>query len=416
MMERGQQYPSILNEAISFYVGSWKGQLSIYGLTILIALIVALGVDLGAGLPEESILVITITIVIVLLFILPLGFALIKRLTSNGVFDETFFPASTAHQIARAWVRSHESSVTIREIEMQLEVWARHSEERKREILLLEGRLKDLQDYVARCKEIPEPYFSIPWESIKTRYSQLLYLSVLKNVESASADPLAYAVVRLLGNQSTETLDEVLGHSPLAGPTAYQSISSDLAEHLNSANSSVRAAALAALAEINSEDSFRLIANSFDDPSEDVRNAAAHALYGLNPDFAASFTRALREGSPERRRKIGAAIAGSGLATNAINNLTGGGREKTYGAFSVLFLMAKTGEIHPLMQAIGKHPNVEVRLTAIKLLALSNQPEVLPAFRNLVMHEQLPPEVCAAITDAIYAIDTQARERAPSVA
>ena len=81
---------------------------------------------------------------------------------------------------------------------------------------------------------------------------------------------------------------------------------------LENANSSERAAALADLAEAGGDDSFRLITKSFDDPSVEVRNAAARALYHLNPELAASFTRALREASPERRRKIGAAIAGSG--------------------------------------------------------------------------------------------------------
>jgi hypothetical protein len=141
-----------------------------------------------------------------------------------------------------------------------------------------------------------------------------------------------------------------------------------------------------------------------------VRNAAARALYHLHPDLSASFTRALRDASPERRRKIGAAIAGSGLATNAINSLTGEGRDRTYDAFSMLFLMAKAGEVQPLMQAIAKHPDNEVRLTAVKLLALSNQPQILPAFRNLAARENLPADVHVAVMEAIYHLSTQARE------
>ncbi len=153
-----------------------------------------------------------------------------------------------------------------------------------------------------------------------------------------------------------------------------------------------------------------MIVRAFDDPSAEVRNAAARALSELWADLAASFTRALREASPERRRKIGAAISGSGLAANAINSLTGESRERTYDAFSILFLMAKAGEVQPLMQAISKHTNIEVRLTAIKLLALSNQPQVLPALRNLAAREALPAEVQSAVMEAIYLISTQTRE------
>jgi HEAT repeat protein len=141
-----------------------------------------------------------------------------------------------------------------------------------------------------------------------------------------------------------------------------------------------------------------------------ARNAAARALYTLEPDLAASFTRALREAPPERRRKIGAAIAGSGLAANAINSLTGEGRDRTYDAFSILFLMAKAGEVQPLMQAIAKHPNLEVRLTAIKLLALSKQQQILPGLRNLAARDSLPTEVHTAVMEAIYLLSNQTRE------
>jgi len=190
----------------------------------------------------------------------------------------------------------------------------------------------------------------------------------------------------------------------------------DWAKRLKSTNSSDRAAALVDLAEEGGEAAYNLIAKSFDDPSAEVRNAAARALCSFHSDVAASFTRALREASPERRRRMGAAIAGSGLAANAINNLVGEGRDQTYDAFSILFLMAKAGEVQPLIQAIGKHANVEVRLTASKLLALSNQSQVLPALRIMAAREPLPPDVHSAVMEAIYLLSTHVRESVPSLA
>ena len=164
------------------------------------------------------------------------------------------------------------------------------------------------------------------------------------------------------------------------------------------------------LGEAGGDESFTLITKSFDDPSVEVRNAAARALLSLQPDVAASFTRALREAPAERRRKIGAAIAASGLAANAINSLSGEGRDRTYSAFSILFLMAKAGEVQPLMQAIAKHPNVEVRLTSVKLLSLSNQQQILPGLRTLASRDALSPEVHTAVMEAIYQLSNQSRE------
>ena len=112
----------------------------------------------------------------------------------------------------------------------------------------------------------------------------------------------------------------------------------------------------------------------------------------------------------ERRGRIGAAIASSGLANEAIGSLTGESRDKTYDAFSLLFLMSKAGEIQPLMRAIEEHPNTEARLAVVKLLALSGQPDVLPAFRRMAVRGTLPPEVRSAVMEAIYQISSQAGE------
>jgi hypothetical protein len=192
-------------------------------------------------------------------------------------------------------------------------------------------------------------------------------------------------------------------------------ISAHILELLNHEASTDRAAALADLAQIGGEEPFELITKSFDDTAVEVRNAAARALYDLSQDRAGSFTRALREATPERRRKIGAAIAGSGLAVDAINSLSGEGRERTYDAYSLLFLMAKCGEVSPLMQAISRHSNLDVRLTSIKLLALSHQQQVISSLRHLAAREALPPEVHSALMEAIYSISTQARDHAPSL-
>jgi hypothetical protein len=184
-------------------------------------------------------------------------------------------------------------------------------------------------------------------------------------------------------------------------------MTSDLQHALRSNNPVARASAIAELPRVGGEDAYHRITTAFDDPSPEVRSSAARALFDLQPDRAATFTRALREAEPERRRAIGAAISSSGLANEAISNLTGESRDKTYDAFSLLFLMSKAGEVRPLMRAIEEHPNAEVRLAVIKLLALSGQPEVLSAFRRMAVRGSLPAEVRSAVMEAIYQITSQ---------
>jgi len=201
----------------------------------------------------------------------------------------------------------------------------------------------------------------------------------------------------------------------MTAPAEPDYISADVTKQLTSSKPAERAAAVNDLPRFGGEDAFRHISAAFDDQSAEVRSAAARALFDLQEDRAAAFTRALREATPERRRKIGSAIATSGLANEAIRNLTGESRDKTYDAFSLLFLMSKAGEVQPLMRAIEEHPNIEVRLAVVKLLALSGQPDILPAFRRMAVRGSLPPEVRSAVMEAIYQISSQSPAEAGSM-
>ena len=145
-----------------------------------------------------------------------------------------------------------------------------------------------------------------------------------------------------------------------------------IATYLNSVDPYKRAAAVAELARSGSQDAFSRIVVCFDDHSSHVRNAAARALRKLEPDRTVDlFNRALEEASADRRKNIGAAIAASGLATDAINNLASESREDTYNALSILFVMAKTGEVAPLVQAVEEHGDDEIGRAVSKLLTLS---------------------------------------------
>lgn len=172
-----------------------------------------------------------------------------------------------------------------------------------------------------------------------------------------------------------------------------------------------RATALLELASGGGEEAFLSICLGFDDEAKEVRNSAARALYKFPADttekVADNFTRAIRESPPPRRRQIGAAIASSGLADDLIGNLTGESRDITYLAFSILFLMAKCGEIAPLIRAIESHPDNEVRLAIVKLLTLSGQYEILPDLRRLAVRGSLPVEIRSAVMEAIYQISSQ---------
>lgn len=174
--------------------------------------------------------------------------------------------------------------------------------------------------------------------------------------------------------QVDETVTVAAIHDPVeAVPQPVgEEVPDAVGSYLRSVDPYKRAAAVAELGRTNAEDAFSLIVTCFDDQSPQVRNAAALALRALNPlRVVDSFNRALEDASAKRRENIGAAIAGSGLATDAVNNLASDSREATYNALSILFVMAKAGETKPLIHAIEEHESDEVRRAVIKLMTLS---------------------------------------------
>jgi HEAT repeat protein len=144
------------------------------------------------------------------------------------------------------------------------------------------------------------------------------------------------------------------------------------------------------------------VAQSLDDPSSEVRKKAVRDLYELDPDRAATLVNdALRAGSPQERRRIGTALADSGLLYEAIDDLMAENHESCYGAFSLLFLVAKAGVVEPLTTVIEKHPSLDLSLAIIRLLASSGEPGVVPALQKLSIDTSLPPELQSAAAEAV---------------
>jgi|SRR5829696_7671555 len=147
---------------------------------------------------------------------------------------------------------------------------------------------------------------------------------------------------------------------------------------------------------------FEQTADLLDDSSPAVREKAVRDLYQMDPDRAASLVNdALRDGSPEERRRIGSALADSGLLYEAIEDLMAENHENCYSAFSLLFLVAKAGVVEPLSRVIEKHPSLDLSLAVIRLLASSGEPEVASTLKRLASNQALAPELRSAAAESI---------------
>jgi len=102
----------------------------------------------------------------------------------------------------------------------------------------------------------------------------------------------------------------------------------------------------------------------------------------------------------EERRRIGSALADSGLLYEAIDDLMAANHEHCYSAFSLLFLVAKAGVVEPLSSVIEKHPSLDLSLAVIRLLASSGEPKVASTLERLAANTALPAELRTAAAES----------------
>lgn len=168
---------------------------------------------------------------------------------------------------------------------------------------------------------------------------------------------------------------------------------------------------------VPANDSIDPFAEPLEDLSLEQQDVMVRSFYEHNPDQAASLLNvALRESSPGQRRKIGTALVSSGLVKDALNNLTSEKSKDTYRAFSLLFLLAKAGEIDPLVQVIETHASLELRVKLIGLLVSNGERESLDALRRLAVNKSLPRELRSTIVDSLNQFDGQTRDSRSSAA
>lgn len=173
----------------------------------------------------------------------------------------------------------------------------------------------------------------------------------------------------------------------------------------NDEESSVRAAAVTSLGEIAHESVFAPVIMAFGDEAREVRAAAARALSRMDFDRAEAYVRLIEMADAERLRKVAQACIKAGMASQAIERLISEDRRLAYEAFSLLSLVAKSGEIEPLVDAICEHGEVNVRLALIRLLGTAGEPEIATTLRHLAVRDGLPEKVRSSIMEVVYKMD-----------
>jgi HEAT repeat protein len=173
----------------------------------------------------------------------------------------------------------------------------------------------------------------------------------------------------------------------------------------NDPESAVRSAAVTSLGEIQHESVFAPVLMAFADEAREVRAAAARSLSRMNFDRAEAYVRLIETADDESLRKVASACVKAGMVGQAIDRVISEDRRLAYEAFSLLSLLTKAGETEPLMEAIGGHPEMSVRLALIRLLGTTAQPEIANQLRHLAVRDGIPENIRAALMEVVYKID-----------
>ena len=132
----------------------------------------------------------------------------------------------------------------------------------------------------------------------------------------------------------------------------------------------------------------------------------------MNFDRAEAYVRLIETADMETLRKVAQSCIKAGMASQAIERLISEDRRLAYEAFSLLSLLAKSGEIEPLVDAICEHEDVNVRLAIVRLLGTAGQSEVATSLRHLAVRDRLPEKVRSSIMEVVYKMDQTADVRA----
>ena len=163
----------------------------------------------------------------------------------------------------------------------------------------------------------------------------------------------------------------------------------------------VRSAAVTSLGLINHETVFVHVAVALADEAREVRAAAARAVSRLSFDRADAYIRVIESTDEQTLRDVAQACIKAGLAAQAISRLASEDRRQAYESYSLLALVAKAGEVEPILDTIECNRDIEVRLACIGLLDVAAQPQLRGRLKRIADNGGVPEKVRRAIIETL---------------
>jgi hypothetical protein len=150
---------------------------------------------------------------------------------------------------------------------------------------------------------------------------------------------------------------------------------------------------------------FAAVLLGLSDETREVRAAAARSLSRFSFDRADAYVRVIESGDEETIQNVAKACVQAGIVSQNLDRLASSDHRQAYEAFSLICLLAKAKVSEPVLNAISDHPNIDVRLKAVHLLACTGEPEIFGQLRELAVKDGMREEVKTALLDAMYRLN-----------
>ncbi|HBB86945.1 MAG TPA: hypothetical protein DC047_04965 [Blastocatellia bacterium] len=232
---------------------------------------------------------------------------------------------------------------------------------------------------------------------------QLEPVSAVEELPEGSDDPAFAEALLSLESQDVAERSEAL--KALVQFPVQSSVGAVTLVSRNDPEPAIRSQAISVLAAINHESVFAAVLLGLSDETREVRAAAARSLSRFSFDRADAYVRVIESGDEETIQNVARACVQAGIVSQNLDRLASSDHRQAYEAFTLICLLAKAKVSEPILNAISDHPNIDVRLKAVHLLARTREPEVFGQLRELAVRDGMREDVKTALLDALYRLD-----------
>jgi HEAT repeat protein len=250
----------------------------------------------------------------------------------------------------------------------------------------------------------PEPSFlGSGLGNIIEEITHLEPTSSVENLPESADDPQLAQALSLLDSSDVQMRAEAL--KVLVQFRVQRAVDAIAKVARNDSEPNIRSLAISSLGAINHESVFPAVLIGMADDSREVRASAARSLNRLSFDRADAYVRVLEASDEETVRNVAKACIQAGIVSQNLDRLASSDHRQAYETFSLICLLTQANMNELVLEAVFSHPNVDVRLKVVHLLAFTGHPSAYNQLRELAVKDGMPEDVKTALLEAIYKLE-----------